>query len=178
MLAIDAHVHLCLDATIEGIDAVATEPIADVRMRSMNAARIMLGVGITTVRDQGSRDGVAIGVAEAQRGGDLVGSRVIAAGRGITPTGGHGWMIGVEADGADGVRAAVATELERGADIIKLFPTGGVLGSGTHGFQVVMSPEEVGAAARRVPEAVSSPQAARITVPAAATEDPGGAAAV
>ena len=40
----------------------------------------------------------------------------------------------------------MATEIERGADVIKLFPTGGVLGSGTHGFDVVMTPEEIGAA--------------------------------
>lgn len=143
---IDAHVHLCLDGTIEGVDGVGAEPIDQVRDRAMGAARRLLGVGITTARDQGSRDGVAIEVAAAQRRGDLVGARVLAAGRGITRTGGHGWMIGVEADGPDGVRAAVVTEAERGADIIKLFPTGGVLGSGAHGFQVVMTAEEVAAA--------------------------------
>jgi imidazolonepropionase-like amidohydrolase len=143
---IDCHVHLCFDATPEGIDGVATEPLDRVRARSRGAARRLLGAGITSARDQGSRDSVAIEVARAQRAGDIAGSRILAAGRGITPTGGHGWMIGVEADGPDAVRQAVATEIERGADVIKLFPTGGVLGSGAHGFDVVMSAEEIAAA--------------------------------
>jgi imidazolonepropionase-like amidohydrolase len=55
-------------------------------------------------------------------------------------------MIGVEADGPEAVRRAVATEIERGAEIIKLFPTGGVLGTGAHGYALVMSGEEVAAA--------------------------------
>ncbi|MCB2223283.1 MAG: amidohydrolase family protein [Actinobacteria bacterium] len=143
---IDAHVHLCFDATIEGIDGVADEPMEEVRERSaVNAARL-LAAGITTARDQGSRDGVAVEIAAAQARGDLVGARIIAAGRGITPTGGHGWMIGVEADGPDAVRAAVAGEVARGAAVIKLFPTGGVLGTGSHGYDVVMSADELAAA--------------------------------
>jgi imidazolonepropionase-like amidohydrolase len=143
---IDCHVHLCLDATIEGIEEVAKETIEQLLSRSIGAARILLGAGITAARDQGSTQGVAIQVAQAQRRGDIEGARILASGRGITATGGHGWMIGVEADGPDAVRAAVAQEIERGAQIIKLFPTGGVLGSGAHGFDTVMSAEEVSAA--------------------------------
>ena len=143
---IDAHVHLCFDATVEGVEGVASEPMGAVRARSVHAARILLGAGITSARDQGSREGVAVDVARAQRAGEIPGARILASGRGLTPTGGHGWMIGVEADGPDAVREAVAEEIRRGADVIKLFPTGGVLGSGAHGFDVVMSLEEVQAA--------------------------------
>jgi len=143
---IDAHVHLCMEPTIDGTDGVASDPIDVVMARSIENAGRLLAAGITSARDQGSRDGIAIEVAAAQRAGDVIGAQIMAAGRGITPTGGHGWMIGVEADGPEAVRAAVATEIERGAEIIKLFPTGGVLGSGTHGFDVVMSAEELEAA--------------------------------
>jgi imidazolonepropionase-like amidohydrolase len=143
---IDAHVHLCLDATVEGIDGVAGEPIDVVEQRSVAAARTLLGFGITSARDQGSREGIAVSVAAAQQAGSIIGTRILAAGRGVTPTGGHGWMIGVEADGPEAVRSAVAAEIERGADVIKLFPTGGVLGSGSHGFDVVMSLDEIAAA--------------------------------
>jgi len=143
---IDAHVHLCLEPTIDGTDAVASDPIEVVMARSVENAGRLLAAGITSARDQGSRDGIAIEVAAAQRDGEVTGARIMAAGRGVTPTGGHGWMIGVEADGPEAVRAAVATEIERGAEIIKLFPTGGVLGSGSHGFDVVMSAEELDAA--------------------------------
>jgi imidazolonepropionase-like amidohydrolase len=140
---IDSHVHLTFDATLEGIDGVASDPIDEVRERAMENARILLGAGITTARDQGSRDSLAIEVAKAQRSGELRAARILAAGRGLTPTGGHGWMIGVEADGPEAVAAAVRTEIERGADVIKLFPTGGVLGSGSHGYDVVMSADEL-----------------------------------
>jgi len=143
---IDAHVHLCFDATVEGIEGVAAEPMGAVRARSMRAARILLGAGITSARDQGSREGVAVEVARAQRAGEIPGARILASGRGLTPTGGHGWMIGVEADGPEAIRAAVAEEIRRGADVIKLFPTGGVLGSGAHGFEVVMTVQDVRAA--------------------------------
>ena len=143
---IDAHVHLCLDATLEGVDGVADDPMDTVLTRSVDNASRLLAAGITSARDQGSRDGVAVRVATAQRDGEIVGARIMAAGRGITPTGGHGWMLGVEADGPDAVRAAVATEVERGAEVIKLFPTGGVLGTGSHGYEVVMTAEELSAA--------------------------------
>ncbi len=143
---IDSHVHLCLEPTPEGVERVATEPAARLAIRSATAAKRLLDAGVTTARDMGSREGVAIEVASAQRSGWMIGARVLAAGRGITPSGGHGWMIGVEADGPDAVRAAVRAEIERGADVVKIFPTGGVLGSGAHGFTVTMSLEEVAAA--------------------------------
>jgi imidazolonepropionase-like amidohydrolase len=143
---IDGHVHLVLDGTIEGIDGVASEPTNVVLDRALRGARTLLGAGITTARDQGSTHSLAIEVARRQRAGSITGARILAAGRGLTPTGGHGWMIGVQADGPDQVRAAVAEEIRRGADVIKLFPTGGVLGSGAHGFDVVMSVEELEAA--------------------------------
>ncbi len=143
---IDGHVHLVLDATVEGVDGVASEPTELVLDRAIRGARTLLGAGITTARDQGSTDSLAIEVARRQRAGAITGTRILAAGRGLTPTGGHGWMIGVQADGPENVRAAVAEEIRRGADVIKLFPTGGVLGSGAHGFDVVMSAEELSAA--------------------------------
>jgi imidazolonepropionase-like amidohydrolase len=143
---IDAHVHLCLEPTIDGVDGVAEDPIEIVMARSVDNAARLLAAGITTARDQGSRDGVAVRVAGAQRNGEIMAARIMAAGRGITPTGGHGWMLGVEADGPEGVRAAVEAEVARGAEIIKLFPTGGVLGSGSHGFDVVMTAAELEAA--------------------------------
>ncbi len=143
---IDSHVHLCLEPTLDGVERVAEESTARLAIRSAQAAKRLFDAGITTARDQGSRESVAIEVAAAQRSGWLIAARILAAGRGITPRGGHGWMIGVEADGPEAVRAAVREEVARGADVIKLFPTGGVLGSGAHGFEVTMTLDEVGAA--------------------------------
>jgi imidazolonepropionase-like amidohydrolase len=143
---IDAHVHLCVDPALDGIDRVATESPALLAIRSATAASRMLDHGITQVRDMGSAGGIAIDAARARAAGVFRGARIVAAGRGLTPPGGHGWMIGVECRGADQVRAAVTAEVERGAGVIKLFPTGGVLGSGAHGFAVTMTSEEMRAA--------------------------------
>ena len=143
---IDAHVHLSIEPTMDGVDKLADETSASVAIRAAQAARRLIDAGITTARDQGSKDGVAIDVSSAQRSGWLLAARILAAGRGITTPGGHGWMIGVEADGPEAIRAAVRVEVERGADTIKIFPTGGVLGSGAHGFLVTMTEEDVRAA--------------------------------
>ena len=41
-------------------------------------------------------------------------------------TGGHGWWFGHEADGPDGVRTAVRSELKSRAQVIKFMATGGI----------------------------------------------------
>lgn len=143
---IDSHVHLSGPAVLDGEDILATESAAALAIRSAQSAKRLLDVGITTARDQGSTNGIAIDVASAQRAGWLISCRVLAAGRGITPPGGHGAAIGVEVEGPEAVASAVALEIERGADVIKIFPTGGVLGSGAHGFVTTMTQEEVSAA--------------------------------
>ena len=143
---IDSHVHISLSPTLTGIYDIEEEPVARTLIRAAHAAGVLLRAGITTARDVGSREGVAIDVAAAQRDGDLAGARILAAGRGLTPPGGHGRALGMEVEGAEAVAGAVRAEHERGADLIKLFPTGGVLGAGTHGFEVVMTLDEMQAA--------------------------------
>ncbi len=143
---IDSHVHISLSPTPTGIDEVAQEPVNRTVIRAAHSASVLLRTGITTARDVGSRASVAIDVAAAQREGDLQAARIIAAGRGITSKGGHGQTIGVEVQGVDEVAAAVREEFERGADLIKIFPTGGVLGAGPHGYEVAMTADEIQAA--------------------------------
>ena len=149
---IDSHVHLSLPPTLTGIYDIVNEPVERSLIRAANSAGVLLRAGITTARDVGSRAGVAIEVAAAQRDGDLAGARILAAGSGITPPGGHGQAMGVIAEGPEEVAAAVRSEHERGADLVKLFPTGGVLGEGAHGFEVVMTLDEVRAAVQTAHE--------------------------
>ena len=143
---IDAHVHISLDPVMTGISDIADEPLARSAMRAAKNASALLDAGITSARDLGSRDGVAIDVAQAQEAGEIRAARIVAAGRGITSIGGHGLTIGVEVEGPEAVAAAVRAEIDRGARVIKTFPTGGVLGPGAHGFEVVMTLGEMKAA--------------------------------
>lgn len=117
---IDMHVHLG--------DWSAPEDVTRSRERMMvhaaENARKLLAAGITTVRDVGAPNGVAIAVRDAVNGGQLQASRVFAAGRVICMTGGHGSEVadGAAANqvtGVDECRRAVREELRAGADLIK-----------------------------------------------------------
>jgi imidazolonepropionase-like amidohydrolase len=107
---------------------VERESRALTALRCANNAALHLRAGVTTVRDVGATDGLSIDVARAVGLGVLRGPRVIAAGRAIAMTGGHGWFLGREADGAEAVRHAVRSELKAGATCIKLMASGGVYG--------------------------------------------------
>ncbi|HEX9122877.1 MAG TPA: amidohydrolase family protein [Actinomycetota bacterium] len=146
---IDCHVHLCFDGSAD-FAAEAREAVNDtvVAVKAiLNAAR-QLQHGVTTVRDLGGRNNVVCEVGRAIDRGQLVGPRVLAAGRALTITGGHGHNVGFarEVDGPDAVRKAVREEIRAGATAIKVIATGGVLTPGiTYDF-TAFTPEEMAAA--------------------------------
>lgn len=125
---IDAHVHLVWSASAEPHALVESEPRAVTALRCADNMNKHLDAGVTAVRDVGSTDGMAIDMAQAVELGVLPGPRVVASGRAIAMTGGHGWFLGQEADGPDAVRAAVRQEIKNGAGCIKFMASGGVYG--------------------------------------------------
>ena len=125
---VDCHVHLVWDASAAPHEVVARETPARTALRAAARAREQLDAGVTTVRDVGASDGVSVPLAQAVAHGDVIGPRIVACGRAIAMTGGHGWFLGREADGPDAVRAAVRAELKAGARAIKLMASGGVYG--------------------------------------------------
>lgn len=125
---IDAHVHLVWSAGSLPHELVSAESRYITVLRcAANVAR-HLRAGVTTIRDVGSTDGMALDVSRAIKQGVLRGPRVLAAGRAMAMTGGHAHYLGREVDGADAVRQAVRAELKAGADCIKLMASGGVYG--------------------------------------------------
>ena len=56
---------------------------------------------------------------------------VVAAGPPITSPGGHCWSMGGETSGVDALRRAVRQRAERGAGVVKVMASGGVLTPGT-----------------------------------------------
>ena len=125
---IDAHVHLVWSASAEPHEVVERESRALTALRCAANAALHLRAGVTSVRDVGATDGLSIDIARAVELGVIPGPRVVAAGRAIAMTGGHGWFLGREADGVEAVRHAVRSELKRGAGCIKLMASGGVYG--------------------------------------------------
>jgi imidazolonepropionase-like amidohydrolase len=109
-------------------------------------ARLALEAGVTTVRDLGGSESNAIALRDAVARGEHPGPTILAAGRAICMTGGHGFFLGREADGPWDVRKAVREQRKAGADCIKLIATGGVLTKGAVPGQDQLSEDEMRAA--------------------------------
>jgi imidazolonepropionase-like amidohydrolase len=143
---INAHVHLCLGAEADPARVMRDEPFATTVLKAAARARQTVEAGVTTVRDLGGRDYAEIAVRDAVRAGLLPGPRILAAGKAICMTGGHGWWIGREADGSVDARRAVREQLKAGADVIKLVATGGVMTPGVEPGAPQLEPDEIRAA--------------------------------
>ena len=141
---IDAHVHVMLDGRPDISTAVADSDYA-ASYRAAGNLRDALEAGVTTVRDLGSRGTLALDAGEAVAAGDLPGPRVLACGRNVIMTGGHGNWFGREADGPSEVRKAAREQLKRGADVLKCMATGGVLTEGAVTGAPELTPDELAA---------------------------------
>ncbi len=141
---IDAHVHVMMDGRPDVSTAVSdSDYAASYRAASNLAAAVEAGV--TTVRDLGSRGTLALDAGEAVAAGDIDGARVLACGRNVIMTGGHGNWFGREADGPAEVRKAAREQLKAGADVLKCMATGGVLTEGAVTGAPELTPEELAA---------------------------------
>jgi imidazolonepropionase-like amidohydrolase len=143
---INCHVHLCLGAEADPVRALLNEPAALTALKALRRARESVEAGVTTVRDLGGRDYVELSVRRAIAEGLFPGPRILAAGRVVCMTGGHGNFLGREADGPDDARKAVREQLKAGADVIKLIATGGVMTPGVEPGSPQLTLEEMRAA--------------------------------
>ena len=132
---INMHVHLCGSGKpVSAGDAGALmkkldNPVgrAIVRHILKGSAQQQLASGVTTVRGAGDPLFADIAVRNAIDAGKYQGPRLVAPGTGVTVPGGHGAGLFAQvanspAEAAEQVRDLYA----RGADVIKLFVTGGV----------------------------------------------------
>lgn len=125
---VDAHTHLCFDASADPIAALAERDDEAMLAQMREAAHSALLAGITTVRDLGDRGYGAVRLRG--EGGEL--PTILAAGPPITSAKGHCWFLGGETQGVEGMRAAVRERAEFGADVIKVMVTGGEITPGTY----------------------------------------------
>ncbi len=156
---IDLHVHLTGQAGSGSRADFVTNSDADAALTAqMYAKRTLMG-GFTTVRNLGSRGTAMFALRDAIRAGKVAGPKILVAGYSITPTGGHADIHGFRqevldvlpssgvCDGADGCRAAVRRQVKRGADVIKVTATGGVLSETATGTGQQFTDEELRAIA-------------------------------
>jgi imidazolonepropionase-like amidohydrolase len=125
-------------------------------------AELLLRSGFTGAVGAGSPHNVDVALKDAIRDGLIAGPRMVACGHDIVTTGGpidvnpDYWKLGIEGlcrvcDGPDEFRKVIRQEIKQGADIIKLYVTGG------HGFEmkakeVPMTFDEIQAAAQAAHE--------------------------
>ncbi len=146
---IDCHTHITGQYTRAVRLRRLIETDADAAIRGTIYARRTLLAGFTTVRNVGSSGDAAFALRDAINDGLIPGPRLLVAGESISPTGGHsdgtlGYradlfempaaMQGI-ADGPDACRQAVRAQVKRGADVIKLTATGGVLSNTAAGVE-------------------------------------------
>ncbi|HUG95122.1 MAG TPA: amidohydrolase family protein [Pleomorphomonadaceae bacterium] len=142
----NAHAHLCLDAGPDPEANLRQENRTQTVLRSAARLDAAVRAGVTTIRDVGGPDGIDIELARLVDAGEILGPRVIPSGRVVTMTGGHGWWIGLQADGPDAVRRAARENLRAGARSIKLMATGGMMTGGRQAGQPQLTIEEMSAA--------------------------------
>jgi imidazolonepropionase-like amidohydrolase len=128
---IDSHVHLAFDGGPNPAARMRAETGEQQLMLMLRSARELLGVGVTTARDLGSRAYLSVAVRDAIATGLARGPRLVVAACPITVTGGHCWFMGGEADSEDDLRRLVRTHHKRGADLIKVMSTGGFMTTGS-----------------------------------------------
>ena len=143
---INSHVHLEVNGEPDVMGVYIIKTPAEKTLGAVANARKALEAGVTTVRDLGATDGNAIAIRDAVTRGEHVGPTIVAAGRAICMTGGHGFFIGRETDGPWDARKAVREQLKAGANCIKLIATGGVLTKGAVPGRDQLSEEEMHAA--------------------------------
>lgn len=155
----DCHTHLVGSRAGLGLDTVVLTPTALAAARAVGDLAAALAAGVTSIRELG---GHGPELAQAVAEGSVTGPDVYAAGAVISPTGGHGdahrlphsWVRdcadhgGVlhTADGVDEVLRAVRMQLRRGARVIKVCASGGVLSELDHPLHRQFSPAELRAA--------------------------------
>ncbi len=140
---IDAHVHLSMEAGpnwyLDFYNGIMRFP-AEQALYGAHYAKVTLEAGITTVRDVGSEDYIALGLRNAIRAGIIPGPRMLVSNYAIGATGGHADQspfppnlikvadpIKGVCNGPDQCREAVRYQIKYGADVIKFMPSGGVL---------------------------------------------------
>ncbi|HJR92974.1 MAG TPA: amidohydrolase family protein, partial [Acidimicrobiia bacterium] len=126
----NAHVHVCFDGTADPEPAFQAEGPVETALRALPRLAEILARGVTTVRDLGGKEEVTLTLARLVDEGLVAGPQIMAAGRVITMTGGHGHWMGIEVDGAEEARKATRRMIKAGARVIKVMATAGMMTSG------------------------------------------------
>jgi len=154
---IDCHVHISarLPGRFNAIEYDLTHTTLDRAFDGALFARRMLQQGFTSARDVGGGD-ETVAVRNAIEAGKIAGPRLLVSLEPLGPTAGHGdphngldpelqhagWDRGI-VDTPEQARIRVREHKQRGADLIKIMPSGGIASTGDDPRQQLMTDEEM-----------------------------------
>jgi imidazolonepropionase-like amidohydrolase len=154
---IDCHVHISalLPSRTNSIEYWLTHTDIDRALDAARFVRQMLQQGFTSARDVGGGD-ETVSVRNAIDAGTIPGPRLWVSLEPLGPTGGHGdpkngldvglshpgWSSGL-VNSPDEARLRVREHRGRGANLIKLMPSGGIASTGDDPRQQLMTNEEM-----------------------------------
>jgi imidazolonepropionase-like amidohydrolase len=152
---IDSHVHITGQQNPNSRLEEVTQSAAEQAMIGARYARRTLMAGFTTVADLGADNEAIFALRAAAARGDVPSPRIVASGSAISVHGGHGDVNGFREDvmhalrpgsvcsGPDDCRRAVREQVWKGADVIKITATGGVLSNTAAGLGQQFSDSEL-----------------------------------
>ena len=139
---VDAHSHASIVPGLgDQIGQLRQAPAPQI-IRAVQNLRTDLRSGVTTMRVVGEEHFIDVDLRDAIAAGNLPGPRLLVATRPITARNGHGAAL-TFSDGEDEIRRHVRENVARGADLIKLFMTGGVSSKSTASRWYAYSRHEV-----------------------------------
>jgi imidazolonepropionase-like amidohydrolase len=141
---VDAHTHVTIRPGEGDQHGQLAKPAVWQTIRGVQNLRRMLASGVTTARIMTEAHDIDYEFRDAIAKGEVAGPRLLVAGPGLSPPGGHGSGNG-GVKGVDALRAAVRRRAARGADHIKIFTTGGVSSVGSSLAASNYSGEEIAA---------------------------------
>lgn len=142
---INCHTHICLIPVSDSDEFLKYSVPERTIIAADNAKKYLLS-GVTTIRDLGGVDGIDLVIRDYIKNGTIEGPDILASGQLLTMTGGHGHSMGIECDGVDECRKAARLQMKKGADIVKIMATGGVLTKGVEPGQSQLNEDEINAA--------------------------------
>lgn len=141
---VDAHTHVTIRPGEGDQHGQLVRSAAWQTIRGVRNLKRMLRSGVTTAKIMTEEHDIDFEYREAIARGDIAGPRLLVAGPGLSPPGGHGSAAGAVA-GVGPLREAVRARAARGADHIKIFTTGGVSSVGSSLAESNYSAEEIAA---------------------------------
>ncbi|MBI4241085.1 MAG: amidohydrolase family protein [Candidatus Rokubacteria bacterium] len=144
---IDMHNHLRINHADRDLAGQMRDPDVAYVLQGVRNLETNLRAGVTTMKLNGDRGFLDVQMREAVKAGLARGPHLFVAGKGIKSTRCTGGVVATAiCDGPEAVRQAVRENVAGGADVIKIFASGGILGPQEKVLRPAYGAEEIRAA--------------------------------